>query len=105
MLPNAITTSRWMLATVEPVLGPKPAPSMPGLWAGLAFAVIVFVVFVAINFGDFPGHWVPGRRVDCHAPDRPSRRTIARRRGAADRLRERIHDERFRCQDRRCRPQ
>jgi sterol desaturase/sphingolipid hydroxylase (fatty acid hydroxylase superfamily) len=55
MFLSAVTTSGWMLAGLDLVLGPNGAPATPGLMAGLAFTIIVFVT---IDFGNFLGHWL-----------------------------------------------
>ena len=55
MFLSAVTTSGWMLAAIEFALGPNRAPAAPGLGAGLCFTI---VVFVAIDFGNFVGHWL-----------------------------------------------
>jgi sterol desaturase/sphingolipid hydroxylase (fatty acid hydroxylase superfamily) len=55
MFLSATTTSGWMLAAIEAALGPNRAPAAPGLAAGLCFTL---VVFVAIDFGNFVGHWL-----------------------------------------------
>jgi sterol desaturase/sphingolipid hydroxylase (fatty acid hydroxylase superfamily) len=53
MFLSATTTSGWMLAAFNLVLGPNGHPVTPGLATGLAFTVVVFVV---IDFGNFLGH-------------------------------------------------
>ncbi len=55
MFLSVATTSAWMLAAINFVCGPNSHAAAPGLASGLAFT---FLVFVAVDFGNFFGHWL-----------------------------------------------
>jgi len=55
MFLSAATTTGWMVSGLELALGPNHHPATPGLVAGLAFTV---VVFMAMDFGNFFAHWL-----------------------------------------------
>ena len=58
MFLSAATTTGWMLAALEAVLGPNRNPAVPGLLATVAFTVIVFM---AMDFGNFYAHLLQHR--------------------------------------------
>jgi sterol desaturase/sphingolipid hydroxylase (fatty acid hydroxylase superfamily) len=55
MFLSAGTTTGWFVAAIEHVLGPNRHATTPGIAAGLAFTI---AVFMAMDFGNFFAHWL-----------------------------------------------
>ncbi len=55
MFLSAATTTNWLVAAIELVLGPNRHAATPGIAAGLVFTA---TIFMAMDFGNFLAHWL-----------------------------------------------